>query len=61
MRRIGSPRAFLLAAFGTAQAFDDVVEPSVPSAQLAQRVRVGMPFVAALAFQNQCVLSELVT
>jgi hypothetical protein len=60
MRRIGSPRTLLLAAFGAAQALDDLIQPSIPSAELAERVRVGVPFMAAFAFQNQRVLSELV-
>ena len=61
MWRVGSPRTLLLAAFRAAQALDDVIQASVPSAELAERVRVGVPFMTALAFQNQRVLPELVT
>ncbi len=61
MWRVGSPRTLLLAAFRAAQAFDDVIQASVPSAEFAERVRVGVAFMTALAFQNQRVLPELVT
>lgn len=61
MWRVGSPRTLLLAAFRASQTLDDVIQASVPSAELAERVRVGVPFMTALAFQNQRVLPELVT
>lgn len=50
MWRVGSPRTLLLAAFGAAQALDDVIQPSIPSAELSERVWIGVPFMAALAF-----------
>lgn len=61
MRRVGSPRTLLFAAFGAAQALDNVIQASIPSAEFAERMRVGVAFMTAFAFQNQRVLTELVT
>ena len=56
-----SRRALFLPALRTPHALRHILEPSIPAAQSTEGFRLGRPFMAAgRAFEDQCVLTELI-